>query len=164
MLRCRCLEAESPCQQYSLERKTFRRIAILRQPERVSIRVFTCHLWRAAELSPVSSTASHVPRREGQRTIWGRSRESFPMVLKTRSWSLLTMLRSSSPSDAITLVDVCGSSVPANFGLLQGKQQRPRWLRDRCNRCAEAKTWFRRCRDGLHRSGTWMSAGLGLSS
>lgn len=50
----------------------------------------------------------------GRRTIWGRSRESLPMVLKTRSWSLLTMLRSSSPSDAITLVDVCGFGVLGN--------------------------------------------------
>lgn len=40
------------------------------------------------------------------------------MVLKTRSWSLLTMLRSSSPSDAITLVDVCGFGVPG-IGLWQ---------------------------------------------
>ena len=30
--------------------------------------------------------------------------ESFPIVLKTRSCSLLTMLRSSSPSDAMALV------------------------------------------------------------
>lgn len=41
------------------------------------------------------------------------------MVLKTRSWSLLTMLRSSSPSDAITLVDVdvCGFGVLGNCSL-----------------------------------------------
>lgn len=34
-------------------------------------------------------------------TIWGRSRESFPIVLKTRSCSLLTVDKRSSPSAAI---------------------------------------------------------------
>lgn len=37
-------------------------------------------------------------------TIWGRSRESLPIVLKTRSWSLLTMLRRSSPRLAMLAV------------------------------------------------------------
>ena len=120
-------------------------------------------LWHAAaELSPASSAASHVPRWEGQRTIWGRSRESLPMVLKTRSWSLLTMLRSSSPSDAITLVDVCGFGVPGTFGLQRSKQQRPRWLRDGCSWCAGARNRFWGCREATRKSGTWMPAGLGL--
>ena len=34
-------------------------------------------------------------------TICGRSSESLPMVLKTRSWSLLTTVKSSSPSAAM---------------------------------------------------------------
>jgi hypothetical protein len=42
-------------------------------------------------------------------TIWGKSRESFPMVLNTRSWSLLTTWRRSSPSEAI--VDMYHSAV-----------------------------------------------------
>lgn len=37
----------------------------------------------------------------GPLTIWGRSRESLPMVLKTRSWSLLTIPSRSSPREAI---------------------------------------------------------------
>jgi hypothetical protein len=36
-------------------------------------------------------------------TIWGRSRESLPMVLKTRSWSLLTIPSKSSPREAIVM-------------------------------------------------------------
>lgn len=35
------------------------------------------------------------------RTIWGRSRESLPMVLKTRSCSLLTVASKSSPRAAM---------------------------------------------------------------
>lgn len=41
------------------------------------------------------------PGQRIERTIWGRSRESLPMVLKTRSWSLLTIPSRSSPSAAI---------------------------------------------------------------
>jgi hypothetical protein len=48
---------------------------------------------------PCTAWASGITR-----TIWGRSRESFPMVLNTRSCSLLTTLRSSSPSEAMALV------------------------------------------------------------
>jgi hypothetical protein len=67
----------------------------------------------------------------GARTIWGRSRESFPIVLKTRSCSLLTMLRSSSPSDAIALVCVCVCVcvryfAPDGSGLLSNSQTAPR--------------------------------------
>jgi hypothetical protein len=36
-----------------------------------------------------------------RRTIWGRSSESFPMVLKTRSCNLLTVDSRSSPSAAM---------------------------------------------------------------
>jgi hypothetical protein len=49
-----------------------------------------------------------APKGRGQRTIWGKSRESFPMVLKTRSCNRLTMLSSSSPSEAIAPVVLCG--------------------------------------------------------
>lgn len=35
------------------------------------------------------------------RTIWGRSRESLPMVLKTRSCNLLTVDNRSSPRAAM---------------------------------------------------------------
>lgn len=37
-------------------------------------------------------------------TIWGRSRESLPMVLKTRSCSLLTVASKSSPRAAILIL------------------------------------------------------------
>lgn len=36
-------------------------------------------------------------------TIWGRSRESLPMVLKTKSCSLLTVVSRSSPSAAMAM-------------------------------------------------------------
>ena len=39
------------------------------------------------------------------RTIWGRSRESFPMVLKTKSCNLLTTPSRSSPRAAMTTVE-----------------------------------------------------------
>lgn len=40
-------------------------------------------------------------------TIWGKSSESFPIVLKTRSWSLLTTPSKSSPSEAMMGVLEC---------------------------------------------------------
>jgi hypothetical protein len=43
------------------------------------------------------SAAQCLPQIQGQLTIWGKSRESLPMVLKTRSWSLLTVPKRSSP-------------------------------------------------------------------
>lgn len=39
------------------------------------------------------------------RTIWGRSKESFPMVLKTKSCNLLTTPNRSSPRAAMTTVE-----------------------------------------------------------
>lgn len=39
------------------------------------------------------------------RTIWGRSRESLPMVLKTKSCNLLTVTSKSSPSEAMMRVN-----------------------------------------------------------
>jgi hypothetical protein len=39
-------------------------------------------------------------------TIWGRSKESFPIVLKTKSCSLLTVASRSSPRAAIVNVAV----------------------------------------------------------
>lgn len=39
-----------------------------------------------------------------QHTIWGRSSESLPMVLKTKSCNLLTVDNRSSPSAAIAPV------------------------------------------------------------
>lgn len=45
------------------------------------------------------------------------------MVLKTRSWSLLTMLSSSSPSDAMALVNVYGAWLLTGSACAQtGKQ------------------------------------------
>lgn len=46
----------------------------------------------------------------GRLTICGKSRESLPMVLKTRSWSLFTILSKSSPNDMIAGVrwPACG--------------------------------------------------------
>ena len=46
-------------------------------------------------------------------TICGRSRESLPMVLNTKSCSLLTMPKRSSPRDAI--VTFPGSKLPGGF-------------------------------------------------
>lgn len=53
-----------------------------------------------------------------ERTIWGRSRESFPIVLKTRSCSLLTVDNRSSPSAAIVALLVLSkqSSRDAELG------------------------------------------------
>ena len=46
----------------------------------------------------------------GSHTIWGRSKLSLPIVLKTRSCSLLTMPSKSSPRDAIFAVTEDSSS------------------------------------------------------
>ena len=44
-------------------------------------------------------------------TICGRSRESLPMVLKTRSCNLLTTPRRSSPRDAMAILLVGGMAL-----------------------------------------------------
>jgi len=63
---------------------------------------------RTANQRPPWGTISHGTdngNSEGFRTIWGRSKLSLPIVLKTRSCSLLTIPSKSSPRDAMLLME-----------------------------------------------------------
>src|SRR5579871_5277256 len=81
-----------------------------------------------------------------RRTICGRSRESFPIVLKTRSCSLLTTPSRSSPNDAIvsSLLDGSRRSILVQVvNRVWWRGSRLRSAERSQNECTEADSWSR---------------------